>query len=298
MATFDRGLDDEFVECLNMEYAKGGWWRAFVDDRELFVAIRDNRLNVYYHGCSLAEIWCEAGAVVGRTHYKYLLRPSVDDPYVGFVDGAYRFPEDASSLFVESPKEVKDIKRAANAYVGEEKAGVQRVIDVNPNILDVEIGFGLPRTAETRPSAPRVDFAALQVSDDGATVVFFEAKRFANRDLRAEKGRTPRVIEQIREYSALLDQNRARIVDRYRHVCRNLRCLRGVAKRRPERHALLESIAEKPLSIDAKPRLVVFGFDAAQRDGRVWKGHRQRLVEVLGRQRVLLKGKAQDIKLN
>jgi len=67
MATFDRGLDDEFAECLNTEYARGGWWRAFVDDRKLFVAIRDNRLNVYYRGCSLAEIWCEKGAVVGRT---------------------------------------------------------------------------------------------------------------------------------------------------------------------------------------------------------------------------------------
>ena len=181
---------------------------------------------------------------------------------------------------------------------GEEKTGVQRIIEKNPNILDVEIGFGLPRTAETGPWAPRVDFAALQVSDDGATVVFFEAKRFANRELRSNKGRMPRVIEQIDEYSALLDENRARIAERYRRVCRNLQCLRGVTKRHPERHALLESIAEKPLSIDAKPRLVVFGFDAAQRDGKVWKGHRQRLVEILGRQRVLLGSKARDIKLN
>ncbi len=80
MVTFDRGLDDEFVECLNMEYAKGGWWRAFVDDPKLFVAIRDNRLNVYYRGCSLPQIRCEAGAVVGQTHYKFVLRPSVDNP--------------------------------------------------------------------------------------------------------------------------------------------------------------------------------------------------------------------------
>ncbi len=298
MATFDRGLDDEFVECLNVEYDKGGWWRAFVDDRKLFVAIRDNRLNVYYRGCSLAEIWCDAGIVVGRTHYKYLLRPSVDDLYVRFDDGAYRFPEDASSLFVESPREVEKIRRAANAYAGEEKAGVQRIIDGNPNILDVEIGFGLPGTAETGPSVPRVDFATLQVSDDGATVVFFEAKRLANRELRAKKGSTPRVIEQIRKYSAVLDENRARIVDSYRRVCHNLRCLRGVAKRHPERHALLECIAEKPLSIDAKPRLVVFGFDADQQDGKFWKRHRQKLVEILGRRRVLLKGKARDIKLN
>lgn len=29
-ATFNRGLDEEFVESLNREYADKGWWRSFV----------------------------------------------------------------------------------------------------------------------------------------------------------------------------------------------------------------------------------------------------------------------------
>ena len=159
-ATFNRGLSDEFVEALNREYAKAGWWRTLVDDPELFVAIRDKRVNVYWRGCSLAEVRLEADEVVGRTHYKYLLRPSMSTPYVEFADGAYRVPNRTRTLFVESPGEVRALRRAAEPYAGEEKTGVHRIILSNPNILDVEIAFGLPATEKTDASAPRVDFAA------------------------------------------------------------------------------------------------------------------------------------------
>ena len=38
--------------------------------------------------------------------------------------------------------------------------------------------------------------------------------------------------------------------------------------------------------------LVVFGFDSDQRDGTVWKGHREKLDAALGK-RLLLKGDPQ-----
>ena len=42
MATpeFNRGISGDFVQALNAEYEKGGWWRNLVDDAETFVAIR------------------------------------------------------------------------------------------------------------------------------------------------------------------------------------------------------------------------------------------------------------------
>ena len=175
-ATFDRGLDDDFVEALNREYAKDGWWRRFMDDPELFVAIRDNRVNVYCRGCSLAELRLEAGEVVGRTHCKYLLRPSLSTPYVDFAKGAYRLPNEAQAFLVESPEAVRALKKAARPYAGEEKTGVHRILRSNSNILDVEVAFGLPRTQENDPSAPRVDFAALRVVEGSGMVVFYEAK--------------------------------------------------------------------------------------------------------------------------
>ena len=273
-ATFNRGLDDDFVKALNHEYGKDGWWRKLVDDNDTFVAIRDNRVNVYYCGCSLAEVWMESGAVVGQTHYKYLLRPSANSPYVRFEDGKYRPLGDAPGMFAESPAEVDALKRASRPFAGEEKTGVQDIIKANPNILDAEIAFGMRSTLEPGPSAPRIDFAALQTSEAGLRVVFYEAKRFANAELRAKADGTPKVVHQMQTYEDLLKANRATIEKSYRRVCCNLRRLDGIPDRHPERHEMLQSMAEKALVIEERPRLVVFGFDNDQKSGKVWEHHR------------------------
>ena len=49
--TFKRGLDPDFIEHLNEMYDSGNWWRNLVDNKELFLAIRDNSINIYYCGC-------------------------------------------------------------------------------------------------------------------------------------------------------------------------------------------------------------------------------------------------------
>ena len=295
MITFNRGLDDEFVNGLNNEYIKGGWWRTFLEDRELFVAIRDNRVNVYHRGCSLAELRWRDGAIVGRTHYKYLLRPSMPFPYVDFSDGMYDL-DDPRSLFLESPKAVEELKKAARAYAGEEKMGVHKIIKANPNILDVEVAFGSAKSEKTDRSAPRVDFAALQVSDESLEIMFFEAKHFANPELRVREGNQPKVVQQMAKYQRLLEKCRETVYESYRRVCDNLLRLNGVAERHEERHNMLEYIVERPLTINDSPRLVVFGFDEDQKRGDVWKRHRQRLIDKLGKKRVLLKGDSKDFR--
>ena len=126
--------------------------------------------------------------------------------------------------------------------------------------------------------------------------MFYEAKRFADHAaLRAEQWRVPKVVEQVDEYARLLEVNREKIAASYGRVCRNLVSLHGLSVRHRERHALLEHVAGKPLSIDAEPRLVVFGFDADQRNGAAWKPHRDRLFELLGKRRFLLKGEEQGL---
>ena len=102
----------------------------------------------------------------------------------------------------------------------------------------------------------------------------------------------PKAAAQIDRYSALLRDNSTKIVESYHRVCRNFLSLSGMLKRHPKRHAILECVPGKPLSIDTEPRLVVFGFDAFQRDGHVWKRHRERLFDLLGKERVLCRGKS------
>ena len=56
-------------------------------------------------------------------------------------------------------------------------------------------------------------------------------------------------------------------------------------------YAMIESISDgsRALLLDNDPVLIVFGFDADQRDGENWKRHRKKLEEKLGR-RVFFKG--------
>ena len=292
MSTFNRGLDDAFVEALNQEYDKGGWWCRFVHDRDIFLAIRENYVNAYYRGCSLLRLSLEGDAIVGQIHYKYLLRPSMSNEYVRFSSGKLEL-DDAGTKFLTTVSEVDSLdslKRAATPYADPEKTGVHDILKANGNILDVEIAFGKD---EADSGAPRLDFAALQDSGDGVNkVVFFEAKHFdTSRKALRTTGAKPGVVEQIETYRCKLCANHDAIVESYSRVCCNLRSLHGVAERHQERHAILESIAsgQRNLDIDPNPVLIVFGFDGDQKDGKHWQPHREKLQKML-KGRVHLRG--------
>lgn len=291
MSDFNRGLDDVFVNALNDEYEKGGWWHRFVNDQEVFVAIRRNSVNAYYRGCSLLKLDWKSGAIEGSTHYKYLLHPSNPNPYFKIVDGRTELPQDPSDLFIRSVDNLYNLKKAAQPFAGDEKSGVHDILRSNDNVLDVEIAFG----ADDRDSLnPRVDFAALKNGDGITELVFFEAKHFDNlQELRASGGATPKAVEQINTYSDRLAKNSDQIVSSYRRVCENLVCLKGVSDRHPIRHSMVEAIADgsRELRIDPQPVLIVFGYDADQWKGDIWEPHKDKLERLLPK-RFFSKGKA------
>ena len=293
MSNFERGLDDAFVDALNEEYEKGGWWQRFVNDGEIFIAIRKNSLNAYYRGCSLLKLDWKAGAIVGEVHYKYLLRPSLAKPYLKVKDGEVHLPDDPKQLFQHSVDNIDDLKRAAQPYAKAEKTGVHDILHSNHNILDVEIAFG---AVESDPSVSRLDFAAITEAGDGTNIVFFEAKHFDNKEeLRASDKAKPKVVQQIESYSARLTKNHDQVRDSYRLVCCNLRSLHGMRDRNPQRHAMIEAIADgsRELLLDNDPVLIVFGFDKDQRVGKNWEPHRKMLEAKLGR-RVFFKGNSKQ----
>lgn len=294
MSSFNRGLDRTFVAAFNEEYDRGGWLRGLVDDKEIFLAVRGNYVNFYYRGNSLLKLECLNGALVGQIHYKYLLRPDVNNPYIKALNGQPDLPNDAKDLFLPGFDDVDALKKAAGPYAGAEKTGVHDIVRDNPNVLDVEIAFGTGRTNDAGASAPRMDFATIRNIDEDATIVLYEAKHFDNRQaLRAERDKVPEVVKQIETYSSLLQMNREAVIASYRLICCNLLALRGVAERHPERHAMLKEISSgsRKLELDPSPRLVVFGFDADQKSGDNWRPHHDRLKKLLN-ERLLLKGRS------
>ena len=293
--TFNRGLQLEFVEALNELYDRPvSWWRRLVDDRDLFLAVRGNYVNVYYLGCSLLRLKSQAKGVVGEVHYKYLLRPTLaTSEYIRIRDGRPESLPPVEHMFTGSLVDLDALKTAARPYAGLEKAGVHDVVLSNWNVVDVEIAFATGESDKSETSVPRVDFAVLQQRNRHFELVFFEAKDFTNTELRAAGCADPKVVGQIDGYAALLRDRHDEIVDSYRAVCDNLLNLRGLPERHPKRHEMLRSIVSgsTPLMVNVEPRLVVFGFDADQRDGEHWKAHRDKLKDRLG-DRVLLRGNA------
>lgn len=294
MRQFKRGLSPDFVQRLNEEYCSGGWWKAIADDQQLFIAIRDEYLNVYWKGNSLLRLWMEGGSLRGEAHYKYLLRPDIKNPYIP-IDGGCPKLGNPADFFLGDFSDVASLKRAADAYAGEEKIGVHKIVMSNLNIIDVEVAFGTDNEESGARVAQRIDFAALRERRGKWELAFYEAKAFANPELRAKNKEAP-VLKQIERYKKFLRTAYSDVADSYRTVCGNLYALNGVNRRFSSMHDGLKCIADGKfdLRISDEIRLVVFGFDGDQGNGAVWDEHRQKLREVLG-DNLLLKGDAKGL---
>lgn len=293
---FDRGLDGAFVERLNRMYEEGGWWTKLMDDKQLFLAIRKNYVNFYYKGASILKLsWFPATEeLVGEIHYKYLVRPKLlgsTTPNVSVKDGIASIPT-LRQLYLDNIGAISLIKRTANRYAGNEKSSVHYVVQRDTNkIFDLEIAF----SDEDDDSSPRMDMAALRRVQEGVEIEFFEAKEFSNhKELRAKGDANPKVVDQIERYSRILRANSAAVIRTYVRVCRNLYELKGAAQRLPERATILEEIANDTslLTINTQPRLLILGCDQDQKNGKVWRPHRDKLESKLpGRVHVIGSGK-------
>lgn len=306
---YNRHISDAFVDGLNALYeaGSGGWWRALLDDREIFLAFRDGTINAYYRGCSLAQISLTAGEVCVRTHYKYLLKPVLASPMITARGGIYEFPagwrERAGGPFIETLGDLATIKRAAKPFAGGEKSFVADVIRANPNVFDVEIALTREATEEELEDgkrdklADRIDIAALSTTPTGLELVFYEAKLFENQELRAGGEADARVIGQVRRYESLLKTYESEIRASCLKAAENVLMLRGMDEAR-KRQARIVAQAGEALSINMRPVLVIGGFDADQkREGSVWRGHLKKLTDALGEDRVVARGDAAGVRL-
>jgi hypothetical protein len=299
---FKRHVSRELVQALNHLHgsAVGAWWRGLLSDPEVFVAIRDEKLNAYYRGCSLAEIRLEGGQVRAATHYKYLLRPATASPYIDAVGGDYQLPEGwkhgLDSIFIRDLTELKDLKAAARPYTGEEKAFVGEVIRNHDSIFDVEIaliGEALDDTSEAETG--RIDLAALHLEGDEVVLEMYEAKLFSNPELRAAGADVP-VLEQVRRYERLLGEHAAAIRDSYIRAAENVTELVGMS---PARRLWADRVLSAPqrFRLSLKPCLIISGFDADQKRGKAWGPHLNKLTGQLGKKRLIAAGNPRNVRL-
>jgi hypothetical protein len=298
---FKRGISAGFVEALRRLATDGpNWWTEVLADDDLIVAVRDEAIDVYCRGQSLLHLGMAGGTVRADTHPKYLLDPDLKRrvPLLGDV-----FALPSSSTLMERwvpGVTLGKMKRAAKVYAEGEKTAVHAVVRRHPDVLDVEVAVRREPGQEGR-ELPRPDLVHLEPDGDGVRLAFWEVKLFVNKELRAEGAAAPPVLKQMEDYRRILDVERDNILQSYRRVAENLV---AIAEMRPGGRSLgplIHKVAGAPgiLTLGSPPDvgLLITGFDEDQRDGQVWKPHRDALRLELGKSRLRLVGAATGVRL-
>jgi hypothetical protein len=283
MSEFDRGLKaDGFIRQLAGEAKKGqepktvSWWADVLSDPELFVAVRDDYLNVYWRGHSLFRVEQGASAPRATTHPKFLLDPEVGEQ-VPLEEGEFKVGWLADHGFIsnyEGRETLEKMKKAADLFSQPEKTGCHEIILSNPQVIDCEIA--LPGYGGPNKGAPRVDLLTLEPDGDDVRLVFWEAKHFSNDDLRAQEEEDVQVCKQIAHYRQCLSEQRNDVEKSYKLVVKNLVAFEEMGWKRGL-SPLIREVADdrRKLTLGAEPKvgLVIFGFDKAQRDDPNWRDH-------------------------
>lgn len=254
MNEFIRGIKDEnFINALNELYKdENSFWHMMINDKELFIAIRKEYLNVYYKGQSICRLFYK-DIIKGATHKKYL---GIDEPGYFYSENG-EFSNEKSKI--KSLSEIIQLKENINKYVGKEKdKSYTEIINNEKCILDVEIAFVRPKvvkpTKKSEYEISSIDYLALESdSNDKPSLVFYEAKHFTNSEIRSRT--EPKVIGQIKRYKQALKDHNDEIIRSYKLVSKNLLDLHILDKRNYKGTDIQMNI----LRIDPEPRLIIFG---------------------------------------
>jgi len=283
---FKRGLadgDGAFIKRLIDEYKKGAanWWNQIINHKELFVGIREEYLNVYYKGCSLVMLELKDGELIGHTHYKYLVHPQGDSPYVRFESGILKDETAFLENVVLHYQNIAEIIKASEFYTGDEAKIVHQILMANAeNYLDTEIAF--QRIAKKEDSEKeinkqdRIDLALLDEDENGQGKIYFCEVKQVN-DSRLYSTKRPEVVDQMLRYYEILNSKgrKSEIIDSYRTVCSNLISIYGNHDR-PEDKWLnkLRKFSHKDsiLKVFEKPILLIVGEKSE------WEKHKKNRV--------------------
>lgn len=275
------------------------WWKEVLGTKELLLAVRGGYLNAYVKGQSVFKIAfeeVEGDGVQPRLaiHYKYLIRPSLQkkDPYVYFDGKAFAVdPATIVHTIYQSKLTLPELIRTASRFAGAEKAGVHRIAQNEPKVVDLEVAFTLSEESESS-SAPRMDIAVL-VPDQkgGVSLVFCEAKCADNKELwelenlEQRKGaaipaeRRIAVVAQIEKYQTFIRDQNEHLAKTYTKVCKTLVELnRQDPARKQDDWIEKVSNGSAKLSIHPHVYLLVYDFDDDQKNGRL-KGRLKKLKD-------------------
>ena len=194
-------------------------------EMHLRLAIRNNYLNFYRAGQSVAKVGFVNGRLTAKIHNKYVYGEKGEGQrYVTLagsklVDATKGTSKDYGGLF-----DLRAWMSVVNTdHSGKEKQFVDRVVGRNPNTIDLEMA--LPNViAEKQRIAPRMDLVALEPDGDQWKIVFWEAKLADDPRVRRKGPGRPEVVDQLDQYSKWLGHadHAIAVASAYQNACRLL----------------------------------------------------------------------------
>ena len=200
------------------------WWHNTLQFDGAYIDIRkDNTINIYYEGASLAKIECAKGSVRATCHPKYLYGDKAQAYYKSGVAIYQRCEEELMKLGSEeccllrnaqlfySDKEGKEVSDAEKK--SEKK--LQGEIVCRAKTLYIDSEFAHQYEEDSRHTI-RIDLVRIV----GNVIQFVELKRIQdNRLLHEESSEvTPEIITQIEEYRTFLNTNKDAILAYYKNL--------------------------------------------------------------------------------
>lgn len=232
---------EKLLESLQKEELYLKALKQDIQDKNVFMGLRDNSIDFYYGG---SKIYSYKNKFF--SHKKFCINAETKDEYIN------QDTLNTINIITCPIQNYKLIKDNAKKYGGIEDKGISYLFNQDYFskkdifLLDIEIAF------YDTESRDRVDI--LLYDNKNQILKFIEAKDYTNKELWAEKNAQPKVVEQIKRYNdRLLDSDYyTNILNEYKKYITIL-------------NNFFEVEINEPKEIIKNTSLYVFGFDENQK---------------------------------
>ncbi len=250
------------------------WWTRFKNDKSLYIEIRkDNQVNVYFEGGSIARIhYCSKHKKLQVfTHHKYLNlpAPSKSNAYIecsGIIDKPIK--KDSEILVCDTIFErIRTIYSQKISINNKEKWSekfIQGSLIVQSSAFHLDSEFAYNDDI----SQNRIDL----VRCDNGVVTFVELKRMSDGRMLHKTDESPEIVEQMLRYRSFILRYSNELLDYYQKIY-DIKV--GLQLPVPK---------SRPTTINPEPHLLIFDTWEKNTPGR--DTHRHRLQEILLREKL------------
>ena len=245
-----------------------GWWKRFKEDPSLYIEIRkDNQVNVYFQGGSVARIhYCSKhDKLQVFTHHKYLGEPAPSKGSL-YKECSERIEACLEDVLERVKKEYSQ-KHQIDGIVPKERWSekyIQGTLIVQSRHCHLDSEFAYI-DGETNN---RIDL----VRCSNGMVTFVELKRMGDNRMLHETDATPEVVYQMNRYKQFIEKYSSQLLEYYQKLYDIKKSLG------------LPVSESRPVCINPIPELLI--FDCWEKNTKGRDEHRRRLCEILQKEDV------------